>query len=243
MVIVDRFKSQSSSSSSFFSSSTVLTNKIIQYVENSFLLILTAAICASPYVSSNLYNSYLYVFTMIFIVVQSFNKARQVIMETTDIKSKSSMIKLVSFLGAFVIAMLGFKQLNLNETAGTSKLWTALSLSVFPYGISDILSGNSNVSDLFTNGISAMLMIGGCIGLYFEKNFMGICCFLSLVVKAMKGFCNKNFGSKNARIDYWYPLLFGVTSLVVVLYCYWQKIELSLPNLVDFFKKGNEALA
>lgn len=169
-------------------------------------------------------------------------KARNVITQTEDIKSKSSIIKLVSFIGAFVVAMFGFKELNLNNMISTSKLWTALALSNFSYGVSDIIVGNGNVSDLVANGICALLLLTGGVALYFEKNIMGICCLLSLVIKSMKGFCVKDLSKRGVQYDYWYPLAFSIISLAVIAYCYVRNVNLDIPKLFDFFKKTNEVV-
>lgn len=235
MVVYNRFMAKESTTD--IQKDTLPTNKILQYVESAFLLLLTLSIYASPYVASKLYDQYLHAFTMVFIVVQSYIKARNVIQKTNDIKSKSSIAKLCAFIGAFVVAMLGFKELNM-ETVGTSKLWSTLTLSNFSYGISDIVTNSGNVSDLITNGISALLLATGGVMLYFQKNIMGVCCMLSLLVKSMKGFCVKKFSSKNVRFDYVYPIIFCALSLCVAGFCYYKNVSLEVPKLFEFFTKN-----
>ncbi|KAM0673852.1 hypothetical protein GVAV_002690 [Gurleya vavrai] len=219
------------------SSNTKLTSKILTYFENGFLLFLITAISLTPYIGNKTYNAYLQVFTIIFIVIQSAIKAQKIVLDTKDLKSRSTIFKILAFFGAFAMAISGLSQLNFRDAIDISKLWSALAFSVFPFGISDICNENTKAGDYVINGVCASLLVSGIIGWYFNFNLLGTCCLIALMVKAIGGFCEKSSDKNNLKKNFYYPLAFAIVCVLVTVFCYLKGIDMTLPNLDWLLKK------
>ncbi|KAM0687410.1 hypothetical protein COBT_001352 [Conglomerata obtusa] len=207
-----------------------MTKKMLNYFENGFLLFLIAALSLSPIIGSQTYDKYLHVFSFMFLILQSCIKARKLLNEKSEFLSKPMLTKSIAFLGAFVVAMFGFNQLNIKEVTGTSKLLSALSLAVFPFSVSDIVAGDYKASDLIVNGICASILTGGAIAWYFGTNIMGLCCLVTLLLKAISGFCTKQKETEHKNFKLLYPIGLALLCVVITLVFYCKEIPLEFPN-------------